>query len=144
MTLDEILDAWDVDGIINDTKLDQAALAQPRLHGKYLRKLTEARLKLKQLSGDVYVLRKSKHEFYTLGPTKETQQKGWEFPAQGRILNKDVGLYLDADSDIIKMNLRIAYQGELVAALEMIMKEITNRNWAVGRAIDFQKLMAGG
>jgi hypothetical protein len=144
MKLDDILDAWDTDTEIDDSKLDRAALKQPKLHHKYLKMLSHEKLRLKQLMGDAATLRTEKYEFYTMGPTKETVEKGWEFPSRGKILNKDASMYMDGDKEIITMNLRVALQAEIVASLELIMKEINNRNWVIGRAIDFQKLMAGG
>lgn len=143
MTLEEILDDWDKDSVIDRTDVGGDALENSRLQAKWLRRLSYERLRLKQIEGESKRLRLDKHEFYTLGPTKETHERGWVPPAVGRILNKDLDTYMQADSEVIKMNLRVALQAEIVAALELIMKEIMGRNWHQGRAIEWAKLQAG-
>jgi len=52
-------------------------------------------------------------------------------------------MYLDGDSDIISMNLRVAYQQEKIDVLESIIKTISNLGWHVKSAIDFKRMQAG-
>lgn len=144
LKLEEILNSWDADTEIDRTEIGEEARKIPKLHSKYLRIRTTENLKLMQLQGQLKELRLAKHEFYTLGPTKETRELGWEMPAKGIILKGDLPLYMDADKDMVKMNLKVAYQAEIVAALDMILKAIQGRNWELGRMIDWQKLIMGG
>lgn len=143
MTLEEVLDTWDNDSNIDKTNLGNNALEISRLHAKWLRILAYERLRLRQLETEVKRLRLDKHEFYTLGPTKETHERGWVPPPVGRILNKDLDTYMQADPDVIKLNLRVALQAEVVSSVETILREIQGRNWHIGRAIDWAKLQAG-
>lgn len=143
MNLDQVLDEWDKDSGHDKSRLGDEALNIPRLHGKWLRILSAERLRLRKMQEDWKVLKLEKHEFYTQGPTKETQQKGWEFPSRGMVLNKDIPLYTDADKQVVEFNLKMAYQQEVVAAIELIFKSIQNRNWEIGRAIDWAKYQQG-
>lgn len=144
LKLEEILNDWDEDTEIDRTELGEASRVIPKLHAKYLRKRTTENLKLIHLQGQLKELRLQKHEFYTLGPTKETAAKGWSLPAKGIVLKTDLPLYMDADPDIVQMNLRVAYQAEIVYALDNILMSLKNRNWEIGRAIDWQKFVQGG
>ncbi len=144
MTLDDVLAEWDKDAPHDRHNLGNEALNISILHAKWLRILVFERLRLKKIESETKQLKLDKHEFYTQGPTKETQAKGWNFPARGVILNKDVHLYSDADPQIIEANLKVAYQAETVAACELIFKSIQNRNWEIGRAIEDIKFKQGG
>jgi hypothetical protein len=88
-------------------------------------------------------LKLEKYEFYTQGPSKESQDKGWTVPAKGMILKQDLPIYMDADKDIIDLNLRMAYQMEKIDLLESIIKSLMNRNFQIKSAIDWTKFMQG-
>lgn len=141
--LDEILDTWDEDTKIDRTELGDASLDIPKLHSKWLRRLTSEKLKLKLLEAESKALKLEKHEFYTQGESPETRAKGWKMPSRGVILVKDIPLYMEADPHLIEMNLRVAYQAEIVSAIELIMKSIHGRNWEVRAAIDWIKFTSG-
>ena len=59
------------------------------------------------------------------------------------ILKQDLSIYMDADKDIIELNLKIAYQMEKIDLLEAIIKSLTNRNFQIKSAIDWTKFMQG-
>jgi hypothetical protein len=141
--LEELLDEWDRDSLIDRTELGDAAIQGARLHSKYLRYLAIERLKLAKLIEAGKELRLAKHEFYTQGPTKETQEQGWQPPAIGRPLNKDVPLYMDADKQVIEHNLKVAYQSEIVKAIDLIFVAIKARGFDIGRKLDEMKLRMG-
>lgn len=143
MTLDEIFDEWNKDVQIDQTQLGNAALDLAKLHHKYYRMFSQERLLLKKLEADMKTLKLEKTEFYVDGPTKEQIDKGWKLPAKGRILKSDVSNYIDADNDIIKLNLKIAYQNEKCELLESIIKTIQNRGFQIRAAIDWAKFQVG-
>ena len=88
-------------------------------------------------------LKLQKYEFYTQGPSKETQDKGWELPGKGMILKQEMPMYLEGDKDIIELSLKIGYQQEKVELLESIIKSLTNRGFQIKAAIDFYKFTMG-
>lgn len=143
MTLDEILDEWDKDAPIDRTELGDAALHGSKLHAKWLRRLSYARLRLYKLREEGKVLKLAKHEFFTQGPTKETREAGWVPPAVGRPLNKDVSLYIDADKQTIEHNLKVALQSEIVQAIELIFVALKGRGFDIGRKLEEIKLRLG-
>ena len=143
MTLEEIFELWEKDSTINPSELGNAALDLAKLHHKYYSIFSRERLLLKKLEGEMKKLRLDKQEFYVDGPTEEQMSMGWKLPPKGRILKSDVSTYIDADDDIIKLNLKIAYQQEKINALESIIKTLHNRGFHIKSAIDFEKFKVG-
>lgn len=143
MKLDEIMTEWESDSKIDKSELALESLRIPELHHKYYKIFTHEALVLRKLKSDHDVLKFQKWEFYTQGPTKETKDQGWEFPAIGKIIKSEVELYMSADPDIIKSNLSIAHQTEKVQALESILKTIANRTFQIKNAIEFLKFTNG-
>ncbi len=143
MTLEQILDEWDKDSVIDRTKLQIESLEIPKLNSKYIRWYMNEKLRLLTLESELRVFRMEKFEFLTQGATKSTNEKGWKLPAKGIILNKEADAYLDVDKDVIDMTLRTAVQREKVEALKMILGVISNRSFHINSSIEVMKLQAG-
>ena len=143
MTLEEIFEQWEKDSSINPSELGNAALDLAKLHHKYYSIFSRERLLLKKLESEMKRLKLDKQEFCVDGPTEEQMTMGWKLPPKGRILKADVPTYLEADDDIIKLNLKLAYQQEKIHALESIIKMIQNRGFHIKSAIDFERFKVG-
>jgi hypothetical protein len=89
------------------------------------------------------VYNREKYEFYTQGPTKETQERGWILPASGKILKSEVNTYIEADKDIIKISLKIGVQQEKIELLDSIIRTLNNRGYNIRAAIDWYKFTMG-
>ena len=59
------------------------------------------------------------------------------------ILKADIPMYIDADEDIIRMNLKIGLQMEKIELLESIIKTIMNRGYLIKTAVDWTKFTMG-
>lgn len=143
MTLDELFDEWGKDSKVDQSELGNAAMDLAKLHHKYYRFLSHERLLYKKMESELKTLKLDKQEFYGDGPTQEQLDKGWKLPAKGRILKSDIGTYVDADSDIIQFNLKLAYQAEKLQLLESIIKTISNRGFHIKSAIDWARFQVG-
>ena len=107
MKLDEILDMWSTDCNVDRTELGEEALKIPKLHSKYLRHYSEERLLLRKLEEEKRELIKLKHDYYRgILPEEDLKSNGWE-PFRLNVLKSDIPMHIDADQDIIKMNLKI-------------------------------------
>lgn len=144
MKLEEIYEHWDKDSEIDKTELGDESLKIPKLHHKYFQIFTNEKLVLKKYEADMKALKLSKYEFYTQGPSKESQDKGWSMPARGMILKQEMPLYMDGDRDIIDLSLKIGLQQEKVELLESIIKSLTNRGFQIRASIDWTKFTMGG
>ena len=144
MTLEEIFEEWSKDSKLDKAEIGNAALGIAKLHNKYYQMLSRERLTLKKLESEFKELKLEKYEFYTDGPTQEQIEKGWKLPAKGKILKTQISEYLDADSDIIKMNLKISYQSEKVETLNSILKTISTMGFHIKSYIDWERFKVGG
>lgn len=143
MKLEQIHEMWSQDSKIDHTELSHEALRIPQLHHKYLQVFTHERLVLRKYETDLKRLRLDKYEFYTQGPTPETQEKGWKLPPIGRVIKSDVGNYVDSDIDIINLTLKVGMQQEKVDLLDSIIRSLNNRGYLIKSAIDFEKFKVG-
>ena len=144
MNIEQILDEWAKDCVVDKTELADESLRTISLHSKYIRLYKIEKLKLIKLLKEYPKLKLAKHEFYSMGPSKETQELGWEMPARGAIIKTEVDMYLQADQDIINANLRIAMQQEKADLLKDIIDSLNKRSWNIRAAIDWIKWTAGG
>ena len=143
MKLDEILDMWAGDCDVDRIELGNEALKIPKLHSKYLRVFSEERLILRKLEEERKELVKTKHDYYRgILPEEDLKANGWE-PFQYNVLKSDIPMHIEADQDVIKINLKIAMQNEKVDTLESIIKSISNRGYLIKSAIDFEKFKVG-
>ena len=143
MVLEEIYELWHKDSVIDKTELGDESLKIPQLHHKYFKIYSNERLLLKKFESDFKILRLEKYEFYTQGPTKETQERGWTLPASGKILKSEVNTYIEADKDIIKISLKIGVQQEKIELLDSIIRTLNNRGYNIRAAIDWYKFTMG-
>ena len=143
MKLDDIRNMWSLDAKIDNTELSHESLRIPSLHSKYYNIFTEERLRLRKFKTDMKKLRLEKYEFFTQGPTKETQEKGWVLPPIGRVIKSEVNSYIDADDDIIDLTLKIGIQQEKIELLESVIRSLNNRGYLIKNAIDFEKFKVG-
>lgn len=143
MTIDEILEIWQTDSVIDKTELGVEALNIPKLHHKYYQIYVKEKMILRKYESEMKQMKLDKYEFFTQGPNEETKDKGWKLPARGMILKGDIPMYLDGDQEIINLSLKIGLQQEKVELLDSIIKTIINRNFIIRNAIDWQKFTMG-
>ena len=143
MNLDQILSEWKTDTEIDRTELGEAALVIPSLHSKYYNIFARERLALRKLEQDRKVLLRLKNEYYNgILSEEEIREHSWE-PFRLKLLKADVPLYIEADKDIIDLNLRLAYAKEKVEALDSMIKSLVGRGFNIKAAIDWTKFTNG-
>lgn len=144
MKLEEIQNLYAEDVEIEPTDLSSESLKIPKLQLKYHRIYSQENMILKKLETEMKILKRDKFEFFVDGPSHESKAKGWKFPAKGRIIKSDASMYIDADQDVIQLNLKIALQREKVDFLDAILKQLNNRGYNIKTALDFIKYTNGG
>ena len=144
MTLDELLENWKADSEIDRTELGEEAIKIPQLHSKYFKFYSTERLSLRKLEEDLKVLKKQKYEWFSGSMDYEDlNDLGWE-PNPLKILRADIPQYIDADKDIVSLNLKIAYQKEKVDFLDNAIRSLNTRGYNIRAAIDWEKFKMGG
>lgn len=143
MDIEKLHEEWAKDGDIDQSNISRAATDIPKLHNKYFKYYVEEGLKLKRLKAEYKMLYKLKGEWYR-GELDEEELKehGWK-PQPLKILRADVPAYLEADSDIVKLSLKIGYQEEIVSYIESIVKHISNRNFILKTIVDWERFKTG-
>jgi len=131
------------DMIIDDTELDIESIKTPQLHNKYLNLFHDERLLLAKADDEYKKLYKVKWEYYTGKIDQETLDRmNWE-PFQLNILKADVDKYLDSDTDLSILRMKISFAKEKVNYLESVIKIINNRQWNIRSAIEWRKFVSG-
>lgn len=143
MKIEEIFEHWNEDSQIDRTELGDESLKIPKLHHKYYQIYVNERMLLRKFEHELKQLKLEKYEFFSQGPNEETQAKGWKLPAKGIILKSDIPMYMDADSDIIQICLKIGLQQEKIEFLDSIIRSLNNRGYNIKSAIDWQKFTMG-
>ena len=141
MKIEDIMKEWKNDAKIDDINLDSSSIDIPNLHAKWLEIRTKAKSKLIKLQYTKKKLTKTLYEYYrgNLNNPDDLKEIGRE-PLLNKPLNSETTIYVDADDEMININLRIAAQEEIVEVLTEILKSINNRNWVIKAAVDYRKL----
>lgn len=137
---------WKDDCVIG-SKLDEASQQTPTLHAKYLRLLSEAKMKHKHLDMKQKNLLKDKWLYYNGKMTREEiADRGWAFdPFDGlKVLKTDMDHYYDSDSDIQKSVEEIAYWKIVIDTLSEILENIKWRHQTIGNMIKWKVFESGG
>tara|TARA_B100000575_G_scaffold11642_1_gene8503 strand:+ start:1140 stop:1583 length:444 start_codon:yes stop_codon:yes gene_type:complete len=147
MTLEEILNQWAVDSLIEKNDLDEVSRKTPSLHAKYLALLANAKLKLRREEMSQKKLLKKKWEWYNGKMSEEDIEKlGWDHdPLNGlKIMKGDMDYYYDSDPEIQESELKIQY---LKTTIDTISEIVNNLNWrhqTIGNMIKWKVFEAGG
>ena len=143
MKYDEISNMWAQDSVINKCDLGLAALNVPLIHNKYFKMFSRERVNLRATEDKIAKLKLIKTEYY-LGTLDEDiiKANGWD-QWERRTLKGDIPLYLEADTDMCDLKMKLAMAYEKVDFLESILKQITGMGWLIKSSIDWQKFQAG-
>ena len=141
--LDEILNEWSNDKLVNEEAAHNDLIRIPVLHGKYLEYLSKHRIASHKAKFDYVKMKKLRREYYLGNLDKETlDEYGWE-PFQYKVLRNDLKTYTDSDPDIKKIRSRIEYFEIVLEYLKSIIEQINKRNFSIKAAIDWKRFTAG-
>ena len=144
MDIDNIMALWNDDSKVDRTDIAAAACDISALHSRYYNIYIREKIYLRKLEGDAKQLKLAKYEFYTQGHDETTREKNWKLPARGMVLKSEAQTYVDADQDVIDLNLKIGLQCEKVDFIESILKVVMNRGYALKTMLDFIRFQSGG
>lgn len=143
MKIQDLTDMWEKDGKIDHTDLTASTQRIPQLHNRYYKMYVHEGLKLRKMRTEAKKLYLLKTEYYRQElPKEDLDRYGWE-PWQLKVMKQDLPLYIEADDDIINLNLKIALQEALVDYLESILRQIQNRGYHIKSIIDWEKFKVG-
>lgn len=147
MNLEDILNDWKKDCVIDESHLDKSSIDIAKLHAKYLQLLSISKLQLKKTELKQKILLKDKWLYYNDKMTQEQiEERGWEYdPFNGmKVMKGDMNHYYDSDIDIQKSEERVTYYKTLVETLQEIVTNINWKHQTIGNIIKWKQFEAGG
>jgi hypothetical protein len=143
MKLEDIHAAWAEHAKIDEERQDQESRDIPILHAKFLRMLSDERMVQRAIQKEADLLKRDKADWYSGSMAKEDlEARKWK-PNPKVILRQDVDKYVQGDSDVVELNLRLGLQQEKVDVLNEVLRCINSRSFHIGRSIDWIKFKHG-
>ena len=141
MNLDEIQEMWQRDAVIDPDNLHDESLKIPQLHAKYYTIYNTITL-LREKARETYSkVRLERYNYYTGKAPAEVYE---EDPFPYKVRDKEaLQRHLDADERLNKIDLKIRYYDIMLKFLEEVIKMISNRNYSIKNAIDWNRFQAG-
>jgi len=146
LQLDEIIEMWKKDSVIDEMNLDESSLKSAQLHSKYLEMISIYKLQLKKREADFKILLKRKWLWYNGKMSKdEMDALGWEYDALNglKIMKGDMDYYYDSDPHIQEAQAKIEYIKTIIDTLKEIMDNIKWRHQSIKNAIEWRKFTSG-
>lgn len=144
MTLEELLDTWDIDSTLDKEEPGGDLLNITKLHAKYMRILVKHKLILKKCKDDLATERKIRYNYYSgnynIDKTMLAQLGLEPFKF---ILKNEINTYIETDKAIITINDKIAYHQEMINVCESIMATFKNRTFEIRGYIDWLRFKNG-
>lgn len=144
--LENVLKEWESDSIIDDRHLDEEGKKGAKLHSKYLRLYSVAKLQLKRVEMEQKSLLKDKWLYYNgKMDSGQIEERGWDYdPFNGlKILKTDMDRYYDADVDIQKSIEKVEYWKTVTDTLKEILESVKWRHQTIRNILDWKKFEAG-
>jgi hypothetical protein len=141
MTLEEIQDMWQRDSVIDPDNLHEESLKISQLHSKYYTIYNTITL-LREKARETYNrIRLERYNYYT---GKAPAEVYIEEPFPYKVREKDaIQRHMDADERLNKIDLKIRYYDIMLKFLEEIIKTVSNRNYSIKNAIDWNRFQSG-
>ncbi len=145
--IDDVLEMWESDSVIDQFKLDDTTIKLSKLHSKYLGLITKCKLTKKKLNMDYKTLLKDKWLYYNGKLSKEEIDLfGWDYdPFKGlnKPLKGDMNYYYDSDTDIQNAQAKLEYYKVYEDTLKEILDTIRWRHQSISNIIKWRSFEAG-
>lgn len=141
MTLEELYKAIAEDFTIDQSDLGGEAIRTTKIWQKYVTLLSQEKMKMELYDAKKRKLINEKRKYYTGNASPEVYK---EKPFNERLkTDSAIQKALDADDDIINLDLKIASARQKVELLENCLDECKRRGFGIKSAIDWHKFMSG-
>jgi uncharacterized protein YozE (UPF0346 family) len=132
---------WEEDSKMDSDNLHTESLNIPILHAKYYNIYNNIILLKKRAEQQKKNIRHERYEYYS---GKSDPEVYVDNPFPKKIRDKEtLQKYLDADSSLSTICLKIDYYDTMLNYLESILKVIMNRTYQIKNAIEFMQFHAG-
>lgn len=143
LKLENILEEWTKDCIIDEAMLSSEIVGIPKLHAKYIRHLNDHKLASIKAKIDYDKLKNLLTEYYNGNLDKETlDELGWE-QFDLKLMKSGVERYINSDERLNKLLYKKSYHDQVVSTCEQILNELKNRTWQLKTVVDYNKFLSG-
>jgi len=143
-TIDELLNEWDLDSEMDDNHISDESIRVPKLHAKYIRYLMQSKLKVTKYQNDFNVLKKTKFRYYRGELSREElTDLQWEQWQGTKPLKNESDQFLEGDTDLNNIKVKIEYLNSMIYLLESILTQVKARDWQLKTILDHKKFLAG-
>ena len=139
-SLEELFEETESDLKLLEDDLVRESLRTPYLYDKYLKEYTLSTLELKRLENDYRELFKDKTDYYLGKSPKEVYD---EKPFDRVVIKSELSIYLDADTELRILDEMREYAGAKKEFLNRTLTGISNRQWNIKNAIEWNKFLNG-
>ena len=144
MNIEQLQEMWQVDCQIDENFLGEQSTTTPKLHAKYIKVLIEVKLKHNKYKADYNILRKNKFRYYRGELSREELTAlNWSQWQGIKPLKNEMDEFLQGDTDLNNMQLKIDYLESIIYLLESIMSQLKARDWQIKSHIEWKKFLAG-
>lgn len=144
MNLQDAMTEWKKDAMFDEINLDKEIFKTPNLHAKYLEIYVEFKAKLAQAEKKLASLKFLKKKYYRGEMTREELEKhGWSQFQGLKMSASEMSVTFDMDPDISDLSERVNMCKTGVQTIEYILKQISQRDWAIRSVIDYRKYIGG-
>jgi len=139
--LETLQGMWHEDSKINPDNLHTESLNIPVLHSKYYDIYNTLMLLRKKAEQQRKNIRHERYEYFS---GKSDPEVYIDNPFPKKIRDKEtMQKYLDADTKLSGVSLKIEYYEVMLRFIEEILKQITNRTYQIKNSIDFMRFSSG-
>ena len=139
--LETLQGMWNEDSKIDPDNLHTESLNIPVLHSKYYDIYNTLMLLRKKAEQQRKNIRHERYEYFSCKADPEVYIND---PFPKKIRDKEtMQKYLDADTKLSGVSLKIEYYEVMLRFIEEILKQITNRTYQIKNAIEFMRFSSG-
>ena len=139
--LETLQGMWNEDSKIDPDNLHTESLNIPVLHSKYYDIYNTLMLLRKKAEQQRKNIRHERYEYFS---GKADPEVYIDNPFPKKIRDKEtMQKYLDADTKLSGVSLKIEYYSVMLSFIEEILKQITNRTYQIKNAIEFMRFSSG-
>lgn len=141
--LEELLESWSKDCIIDEGKLKTELVSIPKLHAKYIKYLNEHKLASFKSKFDYDKMKIIRTEYYLGQLDQESlEQYGWE-QFDIHVTKTGAEKYINSDEILIKLLQKKIYHDQVIYTCESILNELKSRTWQLKTLVDYEKFLSG-
>lgn len=142
--LEDVLNYWNQDSIINDGNLKLELMNIPKLHAKYIKILNDHKLASIKSKFEYDKMKEIRSSYY-MGHLDQDTLDAYKWEQFDICIKTKGGIdkYLNADDYLIKLLQKKSYHDQVVYTCESILNELKSRTWQLKSIIDYEKFLSG-